>query len=59
MVGGVHPARYFLGGTPRSLQILLANMSFISECRGIAERLFSAGLCHHECLPPSLDNSHP
>ncbi len=33
--------------------------SFISECRGMAERLFKAGLCHHECLPPSLKRTHP
>ena len=26
---------------------------------GIAERLFCAGLCHHECLPPSRKRSHP
>ena len=34
--------------TPRSLQILLARMFFISLCRGIDERLFCAGFIHHE-----------
>ena len=50
---------YFTGSTPRSLHIFRAKMSLISECRGIADRLFCTGLCHHECLPPSRKRSHP
>lgn len=37
---------HLTGGTPRSLQIFFARMSLTSECLGIAERLFCAGLCH-------------
>lgn len=45
-------ARYFIGFTPRSLQMFLAKTSFISVCRGMAERLFNAGLCHPRVLRP-------
>lgn len=44
---------YFMGGMPRSLQIFFAKKSLISLCLGIADLLFKAGLCHHECRPPS------
>nr|VFK59049.1 MAG: hypothetical protein BECKTUN1418D_GA0071000_109419 [Candidatus Kentron sp. TUN] len=44
---------------PRSLQISFARISGISECLGIAERLLRVGLCHQECLPPSLSKTHP
>ena len=50
---------YLAGSTPRSLHIFFAKISLISECLGIADRLFRAGLCHHECLPPSLKRLHP
>ena len=33
----------YTGGIPRSLHIFLARVSLISECLGIAERLFSSG----------------
>ena len=50
---------YFTFGTPRSLQIFRASSSVISLCLGTAERRFCSGLCHHECLPPSGNSSHP
>jgi len=39
---------YFIGGTAKSLQILLAMMLLISECLGIEDLLFNFGLCHQE-----------
>jgi len=39
-----------MGGTPRSLQILLARISTISLCLGTADLLFNDGLYHQECL---------
>ncbi len=50
---------YFTGGTPRSLQILLARTSTISLCLGTADLLFNDGLYHQECFAPSLTNSQP
>lgn len=50
---------YFTGGTPRSLHIFLARRSSISVCLGTADRLFSAGFCHHEWREPSRRNSQP
>ena len=46
-------------GTPRSLQIFRAKWSLISAWRGTALRLFNAGLCHHEWLPPSRRSEQP
>ena len=40
-------------GMPRSLQIFRARLSLISVCRGTELCALSAGLCHHEWLPPS------
>nr|VFK67821.1 MAG: hypothetical protein BECKUNK1418G_GA0071005_11683 [Candidatus Kentron sp. UNK]VFK73137.1 MAG: hypothetical protein BECKUNK1418H_GA0071006_11663 [Candidatus Kentron sp. UNK] len=50
---------YFIGSTPRSLHISFARTSCISECLGIAERFLRIGLCHQECLAPSLSTPHP
>jgi hypothetical protein len=55
----MHSMAYFMGATPRSLHIFRAKLSLISECLGMEERLFKVGLCHQECLPPSLKNSQP
>ena len=41
---------YFISGIPRSLQILLARISLISVCLGIADLLFNWGLNHQEWL---------
>ncbi len=50
---------YLAGGIPRSLQIFFARMSTISVWRGIADRVFRAGLCHQECRAPSRSCTHP
>nr|VFK35414.1 MAG: hypothetical protein BECKLPF1236C_GA0070990_103723 [Candidatus Kentron sp. LPFa] len=56
---GQRRVSYFIDSTPRSLQISFAKTSCISECLGTAERLLRIGLCHQECLPPSLSKRHP
>jgi len=53
MVGQTHmefgfEKSYFIGEVPKSLQIFLARISVISECLGMAERLFKFGLYHQE-----------
>jgi RNA-directed DNA polymerase len=55
----VQPHVYFTGGIPKSLQIFFASSSLTSVCRGTADLLFNAGLCHHEWRLPSLSSSQP
>jgi len=43
--------------TPKSLQILLARMSWISVCRGIVERLFCLGYATMSVVHPLEANS--
>jgi len=50
---------YFTNGIPKSLQILRASWSLISGCRGTEDRLFCAGLAHHEWRLPSRTRTHP
>jgi hypothetical protein len=50
---------HLTGGTPKSRQIFLARLSTISLCRGMADRLLSAGLCHQEWREPSRRREHP
>ncbi len=50
---------YFIGGIPRSLHILFARMSLISECLGTADLLFNSPLYHHEWRAPSRRSLQP
>jgi hypothetical protein len=47
------------GGMPRSLQILRARTSAISEWRGTGTVALLPGLCQIEWLPPSRFREHP